>query len=154
MCQKSWCENTSQSMSCCYKTYLWTCTHLLWVATRNISLAWPDASRVQTQPITFLASSDTPARCASVPWPRPGLGWDGSRLGNCVANHCLKTCVAHTCLGVGEAALHWDDGSHLGEKGDVSSLEAEHTTLHVSCTGNARKVAWQNSEDPASSPET
>lgn len=90
VCQESWCEDTSQRVSCCYKIVLRARTHLLWVATRNISLAWPDVSCVQTQPITFLASSDTPACCASVPWPRPGLGWDGSCLRDCIANHCLK----------------------------------------------------------------
>lgn len=53
-----------------------------------------------------------------------------------------------------EAALAWGDGSQLGEKGDVSSLGAEHATLHVPHTEDAGKGAWQNKEEPASSPET
>lgn len=152
--QESCREDTSQRASCCYKIVLWACTHLLWVATRNTLLVWPDVSCAQTWLITFRDSNDTPTAYASVPWPRPGLGWDGFCLRDCVANHWLKIWVANVCLGVWEAALHWDDGSQLGEKGGVSNLEAEHAMLHAPCSKDSGKVAWQSREEPASSPET
>lgn len=43
---------------------------------------------------------------------------------------------------MGEAALHCCDGSQLGEKGEVSSPEAEHTLLCAS--RGAGEVAWLN----------
>lgn len=114
--QQLWCEDTSQSSSCCHKTALQACPHLLWVAARNVSLAWPDVS--QTQPITFPAGPTPGSLCILfLASPRARLGHLLPRLRHCWSLPDHFGCPRSPLCGGGCSAVGLRRAATLGLKG-------------------------------------